>query len=120
MFIVYGYNRGTDPDRQFRMNMGHGGGDDGWFSLDSMPFTLYQKHLTRIAPLDVVRFVSDANPGDGSPSDPYRDIEEALADVPDNTTLIFKAGTTNTFSAGTLTINRSLTLKGYNITITKP
>ena len=117
MFVVYGYNKNTDPDRQFMMSMGHGGGDDGWFSLDSVPYDLYQKHLTNIAPLNVVRFVGDTNPGDGSPSDPHEDIEEALASAPDNATLIFKAGSTNTFSAASLTIDRPLTLKGHDVTI---
>lgn len=119
LFVAYGYNKGTDPNREFKMNMGHGGGDDGWFSLDSVPYNLYQKHLTSIAPLDVVRFVGADNPGDGSPDDPHEDIEEALADAPDNATLVFKAGSTNTFSAATLTIDRPLTLKGYGVTITK-
>ena len=117
IFVAYGYNKGTDPDRQFKMNMGHGGGDDGWFSLDSLVYDLHQKHLTQIAPRDVVRFVGAPHAGDGSPDNPYEDIDEALASVPDGTTLVFKAGSTNTFSAGSLVIDRPITLKGYNVTV---
>lgn len=120
MFAVYGYNKGTDPDRQFLMNMGWGPGSDSlWYSCDSVSFNLYQKHLTRIAPLNVVKFVGDDNPGDGSPNDPYEDIEEAINEAPDNATLIFKAGSDNTFSAGMLVIDHPFTLKGYDATIRK-
>ena len=42
---------------------------------------------------------------------------EALAEALDYTTLIFQAGSINTFSAGTLIIDRPLILKGYNVTI---
>jgi hypothetical protein len=46
-------------------------------------------------------------------------VEEALAKSYDNTTLIFKAESVNTFSAPTLYINRPITLKGIQATITK-
>ena len=55
----------------------------------------------------------------GSPSDPYVDVEQALANAPDGATLIFKAGSDNTFSATSLTISRPMTLKGADATIRK-
>jgi len=124
-WVAYGYKESTD---QFLMNMGSYGSSDDWYTLDSVapdpgppPFPGYAvtKHVTRIAPLDVVRFVGAANPGDGSPDDPHEDIEEAISDAPDGATLIFKAGSDNTFSASTLTIDKPLTLKGKDVTIRK-
>jgi hypothetical protein len=121
-WIVYGYNKGTDPDREFLMNLGWGPGSSHvWYTLDSvqLAYTLDQQHATQLAPLDVVKFVGDDNTGDGSPDDPYEDVEEAIVDAPDGVTLIFKAGSTNTFSSSPLVINRPFTLKGYNVTIQK-
>ena len=63
---------------------------------------------------DNVRFVGAGNAGDGSPNDPYKNIEEAIAEAPDHATLIFKAGSVNTFAASTLVIDRPFTLRGYN------
>ena len=123
IWITYGYNKGTDPNRQFLMNKGWGGASE-WYSCDQF-FALYQKILTRIAPLNVVKFVADQtpgpypDPGDGSPSEPYHHIEEALSWVNDGTTLIFRAGSTNTFAASSLLINRPLILKGANVLIQK-
>jgi hypothetical protein len=119
-WVVFGYNKGTDPNRQFMMNMGHGASSD-WYTCDNMPggYTNNQKHLIQIAPLNVVKFVGAASLGDGSPDDPYRDIEEAIAEAPDGATLIFKAGSDNTFSAATLTITKPLTLKGVDAVIRK-
>jgi hypothetical protein len=117
-WVVFGYNKGTDPNRQFLMNMGHGGVSD-WYSCDSVPgdYNNNQKHVIQIAPQNVVKFVGAANLGDGSPDDPYRDIEEAVVEAPNGATLIFKAGSDNTFSAATLTINRPFTLKGRDVII---
>jgi hypothetical protein len=119
-WVVLGYNKGTDPNRQFMMNMGSGD-TSGWYTCDNMPggYTNNQKHLIQIAPLNVVKFVGAASLGDGSPDDPYRDIEEAIAEAPDGATLIFKAGSDNTFSAATLTITKPLTLKGVDVVIRK-
>ena len=120
-WVGFGYNKGTDPNRQFLMNMGWGGGSDGWYSCDNVPggYTISQDHTIQIAPQNVVKFVGAASLGDGSPDDPYRDIEEAIAEAPNGATLIFKAGSDNTFSAVTLTITKPLTLKGVDVVIRK-
>jgi len=126
-WVLYGYNKGTDPNRQFKMNMGWNGGSDGWYSLDNVPLGLNDNHnqLIRIAPLNVVKFVADRSPGpypdpgSGSPGLPYNHIEEALSYVDDGTTLIFKAGSINTFAANSLVIDRPMTLKGVQATIQK-
>jgi hypothetical protein len=112
-WVVYGYNKGTN---EFKINMGWGGNSDGWYTLDKMPFNPDQSYVTRIAPLNVVKFVGNSTSGDGSPDNPHKDIEEALQSVPDTGTLIFKAGSTNTFSVNTFIIDRPLTFKGGNIT----
>lgn len=119
-YVVYGYNTGTDPDRQFLMNMGWGPGNDHvWYSLDTTPFSLNQDHTIRIAPQNVVKFVGAANSGDGSPDDPYRDIEEAVTSAPSNAKLIFKANSFNTYSESEFVINRPFTMTGYNVEIGK-
>jgi hypothetical protein len=120
-WVIYGYNKTTIPKWQFRMNMGWGGSWDNWYSCDDVPYGLNytQRNLTAIAPLDVVKFVGDNNPGDGTPNDPYMNIEEAITKAANGATLIFKAGSVNTFSASNLIINRPFTLKGRNVTIQK-
>jgi len=101
------------------MNLGWGGFSDGWYSCDSVPgpYILNQDHVTSIAPKDVVKFVGAVSLGDGSPGNPYRDIEEAIIEAQDGATLIFKAGSDNTFSAGTLVIDRPFMLKGRDAVI---
>lgn len=121
-WIIYGYNKATDPDRQFKMNFGWGGACDGWYSCDSIPcapFTLNQEHVTYIAPENVVKFVGADDGGDGSPDNPYRDIEEAIEEAPDGAILIFRAGSINTFSGNVLVIDRPFTLKGKDVIIRK-
>lgn len=115
-WVIYGYNKGTDPDRQFRMYMGWGG-NPGWFSCDQVDFSEGQQHHIQIAPANVVQFVGASDAGDGSPDDPYRDIEEAVTEAPDEATLIFRAGSTNWYSGGEVVINRPFTLKSYNAVI---
>jgi hypothetical protein len=115
-WVVFGYKKATNP--QFKVNLGWGGSPD-WYTCDRMGFPISQDIVIRIAPRSVVRFVGANDPGDGSPNDPYEHIEEAIDEAPDGATLIFKAGSKNTFAASTLTINRPFTLKGYNITIRK-
>ncbi len=119
VWTYFGYDTSTDPDRSFRMNMGWSGWGDGWFTYDTVATVGYVFNVLgstrRIAPTSV-KFVGAADPGDGSPDDPYRDINEALAEAPDHTTLIFEAGSDNTFS-GPLTIDRPLTLKGRDVAI---
>ncbi|MDZ7262044.1 MAG: C10 family peptidase [candidate division KSB1 bacterium] len=116
-WVLLGYNKGTSP-WQFKMNLGWGGAS-GWYTCDNVQgFNLKQGHITLIAPL-MVKFVGNSTSGDGSPDSPYKNIEEAVANAPDDATLIFKAGSDNTFSASTLVINRPLTLKGKDVIIRK-
>lgn len=117
-WVVYGYNKGISP-WQFKMNLGFGGAS-GWYTCDNVQggFNLKQGHVTRIAPL-VVEFVGNTISGDGSPDNPYKNIEEAVTNVANGTTLVFKAGSINTFTANTLTIDRPLTLKGADVIIQK-
>jgi hypothetical protein len=119
VWTYFGYDKSTDPDRSFRMNMGWSGNGDGWFTYDTVATVGYVFDVigqTRYISPTSVKFVGAADLGDGSPNDPYRDIEEAIVEAPDNTTLVFKAGSDNTFS-GSLTINRPLTLIGHNASI---
>ena len=120
-WVVCGYDD-TGPDVQFLMNFGWGGGCDPtnvaqWFTVDNVNYDTDQKYVRYIAPEQGVKFVGAADAGDGSPNDPYENIEEAIVEAADNTALIFKAGSVNTFSAATLTISKPLTLRGYNATI---
>jgi hypothetical protein len=119
-WVAYGYNKGTDPNRQFKMNMGWSGGSDGWYSLDNVPLGITQNlgYLVDIAPKDKVQFVGNTTSGDGSPAQPYQGISQAVSSAASGTTLIFKAGSDNTFPAP-LTITKALTLKGRNVTIRK-
>jgi hypothetical protein len=119
-WVIYGYNQGTSP-WQFNMNMGWVGNSDGLYSVDQVPkgFTNNVDQVTRIAPKDVVRFVGASGSGSGSPGSPYQNIEEAIAKAANNATLIFKAGSYNSFSAPQLAINKPLLLKGINATIGK-
>ena len=113
-WVVYGYNKGTD---EFKMNMGDGYPGE-WYTCDKVYYPYEQFFIRHIAPEDVVRFVgSDYYPGNGSPDSPHKDIDEALLKAPDGATLIFKAGSDNTFSTGI--INRPLTLKGKDVIIRK-
>ena len=118
-WVIFGYNKNTTP-WQFKMNMGWGW-NSAWYTLDNVPLGINQNHnhLTHIAPASVVRFVGGGISGDGSPLDPYANVEDAVQDAPNGSTLIFKAGSDNTFSSGSLYINKPLTMKGKNITIRK-
>ena len=79
-WVVYGYDKSTDPDRIFRMNMGWDGKGDNWYSCDSVTpnnweFNVDQMHVVQIAPKDVVKFVGgDDWLGNGSPSGPYQNV----------------------------------------------
>lgn len=111
-WVVMGYNKATDPDREFLMNIGWGGQNE-WHTCDLF-FPNDQAHITRIAPRDVVRFVGNTVSGDGSPDAPYRNAAEATSRAPDGATLIFKAGTVD---SAPLLIDRPLTLKGCEVLI---
>jgi hypothetical protein len=112
IWIFYGYNRGTDPDRQFLTNLGWGGDNDGWYSCDVIGFVSGQRQVIRIAPQEMVRFVGGTSSGDGTPDHPFLDLDEALTVVPDSVTLIFKAGTTIPSTGGTLILEQPMVLKG--------
>ncbi|MBI5386535.1 MAG: C10 family peptidase [Verrucomicrobia bacterium] len=117
-WVAYGYNMGTDPNRQFRINLGWGGSSDGWYSCDAMPFPDGQNYIKNIAPKDVVKFVGGFTfPGTGGPASPYTTLAQAIELAPDNATLIFKAGSVNPVAASGMRITRPLTLKGWNVAI---
>jgi hypothetical protein len=121
-WMIYGYNMGTSP-WQFMMNLGWGGEDNGWYTLDDVasPQLTTPTHIDDfvwdVAPLSVVGFVGASSSGNGSPSTPYQNVQQAITNAPSGATLIFQANTVNTFSGSSLVINRPLTLKGYNVTI---
>ncbi|MCX6879026.1 MAG: C10 family peptidase [Verrucomicrobia bacterium] len=113
-WVAYGYSQASS---QFMMNWGWDDGSDDWYTWDQW-FGTDQWHTSRIAPVNV-KFVGADATGDGSPNTPYQNLDAALAAVPDGSTLIFKANSQNTFSTSPLIINRPMTLKGYNVTISK-
>ncbi len=121
-WVVYGYNKGTLP-WQFKMNMGWNGWGVGWYSCDNVPgnYNASQNTVLRIAPEDTIRFVgATSGSNDGSPADPYYGIENAIADsadIPSNATLIFKAGSDNTFSSSSIKIDFPVILKSYDAVI---
>jgi len=117
-WIVIGYNKLHTPAWQFLMNLGWGTGP-AWYMCDSIPdnYNSFQKHTIMIAPENVVKFVGNIDNGDGSPDNPYWDIEEANNISADNTTWIFKAGSDNRFSSDSLVIDNPHTLKGRDATI---
>jgi hypothetical protein len=123
-WMIYGYNMGTSP-WQFKMNMGWGGTDNGWYVIDDVASaqlttpTHIDDFVWNLAPLNVVGFVGASSSGTGSPNTPYQNIQQAIANAPNNATLIFQANSVNTFSGSSLVINTPLTLKGCNVTITK-
>jgi hypothetical protein len=116
-WVLYGYWKGTDPDKRFKMNIAGNGGLDGWYSLDEVPngYRNIQECIVDIAP-EVVKVVGHGLWGNGSPDFPFPSIESAVAAALSGTTPIFKAGSENTFSAP-VTIDKALTLKGRNIII---
>ena len=134
-WVIYGYNKGTDPNRQFLMNMGWGRNSAHlWFACDNIDtdgdgridFWDGQAQVTQIAPTNVKFFsqwtMGSFNAlrflGDGSPSNNYWiDLNNAIRDTPDYGTLIFDAGTETIFLSRALTIDKPITLKGNDVTI---
>lgn len=115
-WVIAGYNKGTTP-WQYLMNLGWGGGTTEWCTFDDY-FPNEQHIVTRIAPDDVVRFVAlGSGGGDGSPDDPYLGLSHALGQVPDDTTLIMKAGSTHTLYGEDALLDRPMTLKGQDVWI---
>jgi hypothetical protein len=112
--VIVGYDvSGAAPLLQINTGWGY----DDWYTLDQA-WPSGRSMGAQLAPVNV-KFVGAADAGDGTPSDPYRNIEEAIDEAPDGATLIFKAGSVNTFAAATLVIDHPCTLKGWNVTIQK-
>jgi hypothetical protein len=118
-WLCHGYDTTADPSNpQFYMNLGWNGDDNGWWTLDGIEFNeAGHGSVVMLAPRNVVFFIGGGNPGDGSPDSPFPDIETALSFVPDDSTLVFKAGEVNTFSANILVLDRPMTLKGVDVVI---
>ena len=114
--VLHGYNTGAEPV-QFLINEGGTEHCSKWFTRDQTQYDT--RHITRIAPRDYARFVGGGVPGDGSPSSPHANVEEALASAPDHATLVLKAVSDNTFAAASLVISRPLVLRGYQAVIRK-
>ena len=114
-WIILGYNKQTSP-WQFKMNLGLYNTPTGWYSLDSYTYNVAQDQTMHIAPVGTVRFIGGTvSPSDGSPSDPYQTLDQALLQVPNGTTLIMKANSSQTLSGGQL--GRPMVLKGKDVTI---
>jgi hypothetical protein len=113
-WVVLGYDKSTDPDRLFLHNRGRG--SLGWAVADEYCALEGMHHVVRIAPT-TVKFVGNTAAGDGGPSSPYQNVEAAIAGAPAGSTLIFRAGSDNLFTANPLIIDKELTLKGANVTI---
>jgi hypothetical protein len=112
--VVLGYNTITDPNRQFLMNFGWGGGDNGWWVFDDFQHNpAPHDMMTRIAPSNV-KFVGAATAGDGSPSSPYLDLAQARTLAPAGSTLMLKASSVNHFVG---TIDRHLVINGWKATV---
>jgi len=115
MWIAHGYDLTAVPGPALYMNLGWGE-TMGWYVWDEwFPAEMFQ--LRNLAPAQGVQFVDTSGSGNGSPALPYGSIEEAVAEAPDNTTLILQAGGTYPFFAYELVIDRPLTLKGMQVTI---
>jgi hypothetical protein len=117
-WIIFAYNRTFLPDSiQFGMNSVNGSID--WISWENT--YPYPNHcfIRYIAPENVVKFAGAVDPGDGSPNDPYQNIQEAIVEAPEGATLIFKAGSVNTFSGSSILIDKPLTLRGKGVLIKK-
>ena len=117
-WVACGYNLNAVPEPEILFNMGWGGGSTSWALLDDV-FPVDQMIHWRIVPNTGIHFVDNGTSGgSGSPSDPYLGLSEAIASAPDETTLIFKAGSTHAVSGSPGVISKPLILKGYNVTIT--
>ncbi len=115
-WVILGYDKSTDPDRLFLRNMGWGGSENGWYTIDDYCAIGSTAHIYQVAPLSAVRFVGNGGAGDGTPSNPYGGINAALA-APSGTTIIFKAGESFSYMGSEMIIDKTMTLKGENVTI---
>lgn len=115
-WVILGYDKSTDPDRLFLRNMGWGGSSNGWYTIDAYCDIGSTAQMYAVAPLGVVRFVTNVGSGDGSPNSPYGSINAALG-APSGTTLIFHAGESFSYMGTEMVIDKDMILKGENVTI---
>jgi Peptidase C10 family len=115
-WVVDGYDKSSDPNRLFHMNLGWGGSENGWYTLDSAPLPLEHDMMSRVAPTVVKFAAASGAAGDGSPATPYGNITQAVTSAPAGSTLMLQAGSEYGFSAP-LVIDRALTIKGFGVTI---
>ncbi|MBN2104876.1 hypothetical protein JW835_12620 [bacterium] len=78
-----------------------------------------QEYVHKIAPEETIGFFGGSSGGTGSPDNPDWNIEKAIDKADEGETLIFRAGSVNTFSSDYPEILKLLTLKGCNVTIQK-
>jgi len=117
LWVILGYDKITGPTWLFLRNFGWTGtGADGWYAVDDWCPVAGMEHVVYIAP-NIVKFVGNVSSGDGSPDNPYMYLNEALANAPDGSTLIFKAGTDNAYLGNELVIDRPMTLMGEDVMI---
>jgi hypothetical protein len=116
-WVVFGYDYSAGLDL-FRMNMGWGASAIGWYLRNSVPsgYNTDQGMVSRIAPLYSVRFVAEEGLfGDGTPSNPYNNLAEALTDAPDDVTLVFQAGSTHLLTGTAAVLNTPHVYKGTDV-----
>jgi peptidase C10-like protein len=120
-WVVTGY---TYASELFRMNFGWGGNCNDWYLIDGFDdcytFDEWRRIMRDTAPKDVIKFVGGGSAGDGSPDDPYANIEEAIAEANlYNKTLVFKSGSTNPFYADEVILDQKCELRGLDVIIQK-
>ena len=119
-WVVAGYDLADAINPSFWMNLGWGPDDIDWYTPDQLPHDLLydHRHITGIAPLNVVNFVGPEGSasGDGSPDNPFDSLDDALSESPNVETIIFKADTDYAWSGGGV-ISQTVTIKGIGVTI---
>jgi hypothetical protein len=92
--VASGY-RESSPSSPFYLNVGHGGSNDGWYNLSSIPSS--DPTIDRSYPYstpDNYVFVEDDWTGleNGNLQSPYETVPDGAATVPDDGQLWIKAG----------------------------
>jgi hypothetical protein len=132
-WVVYGYNKSTD---MFVMNMGWAGKyDGGWYAFDDAPELKkpqMPRHVSYIAPINTKFVEAGSGSGDGTPINPWKNLNEAISEADDYDTIIFKAGERYNIKSKSrakdkeyrslsnsngFVIDKPLTLKGYDVVI---